>query len=475
MKKIFLAIIIPAILVIGLSTHHCNAKPSVEKPLCKILVSENGESSFFQAACNTLDKTFATFKSTISNFVEKARSPWVRLLFTFLLGILMSLTPCIYPMVPITVGILQTTASKSLARNFFLALAYTTGIATTFAVLGLLAAMGSTQFGALLGNVWFVLFLVLFLGYMALTMLGIVELHVPRFMQSSNETTVNGSLISAFIFGAISGTVASPCLSPGLILLLGIVATIGSKLSGFLLLFVFGIGLGIPLLIIGTFSNALQLMPRAGFWMVEVKKLFGIMLLSMCFYYLVPIVPLTVLLILIGCTMIAVGMFYLTESRNKLISKWVRGYRIIIGFLLITGAFLPFLNAYRSYLQSAEKNMFLETRESYLEARTFAQEEHHLLIIDFGADWCSSCKAIAKNIIGNKKVRSLLRNITFVNIDGTDTSNSVNNALHKKFDVKGYPTLLLIDPTDERVIARWGSEVAAMTPEEFSELVRSYA
>ena len=131
----------------------------------------------------------------ISHLVEKTNSPLLRIITIFILGLLMSLTPCIYPMIPITVGILQTTSQKSLFNNFLLAGSYTLGIATTFACLGLLAAFGGAHFGSIMGNVYFVLFLVAFLAYLAFSMLGFYDMYTPRFMQAQGSHKVNGSYL----------------------------------------------------------------------------------------------------------------------------------------------------------------------------------------------------------------------------------------------------------------------------------------
>ena len=109
------------------------------------------------------------------------------------------------------------------------------------------------------------------MAYLALSMFGFYDMYVPNILQTKNNVNHKGSLFSAFVFGAISGSIASPCLSPGLALLLTIVATLGNNLLGFLLLFSFGIGLSIPLLIIGTFSSSINILPQAGMWMIEVK------------------------------------------------------------------------------------------------------------------------------------------------------------------------------------------------------------
>lgn len=422
---------------------------------------------------NIVENKVAQFKQWISGLVEHTNSTGMRLFFVFILGILMSLTPCIYPMIPVTVGILQTTASQSLARNFALALSYTIGIATTFAVLGLLAATGSTQFGQLMGNPWFIMFLVLFLGYLAFSMFGFYDMYTPRFMQGGDQKAVNGSFLSAFLFGAISGSVASPCLSPGLLLLLSIVATLGSTLLGFIYLFIFGLGLGFPLLIIGTFSNSMNIMPRAGFWMIEVKKLFGFMLLSMCFFYLSNILPWYLLLWMIGITLAASAFMYLftIESYHSTGMRW---FKYITGTVLLFSAFLLFFNAYKASVTTTESLESIHWKTNYEQAKEQGKQEQKLLLLDFGASWCSSCKEIEHKILHKQEVAQSLDNVLLTKIDCTNPSAEHCASVIDHFGVKGFPTIILIDPTTEKALAQWGGELIDLTPQEFINLVKDY-
>lgn len=184
-------------------------------------------SSFISLFCILLSTTLhadASWASYISTLVQTTESTSLRLILVAALGMLLSLTPCIYPMIPITVGILQSQGSRSIARNFCLALSYTMGIASTFALLGLLAAYTGLLFGSFMTKPLVIIPLVALLVYLAGSMMGFYEMYTPRLLQNGSSSG-GGSLVSAFLFGAASGTVASPCLSPGLILLLTIVTS----------------------------------------------------------------------------------------------------------------------------------------------------------------------------------------------------------------------------------------------------------
>ncbi len=421
---------------------------------------------------DTLQSSFTWLKINISTLVEKTESPFLRIILVFILGLLMSLTPCIYPMIPITVGILQTSSSSSLGKNFLLALSYTLGIACTFALLGLLAAFGSTQFGMLLGNPFFVILLVFFLGYLALSMLGLYDMYIPRFLQPKNHTVQRGSYLSAFIFGALSGSVASPCLSPGLLLLLSIVATVGSKIMGFIWLFMFGLGLGLPLLIIGTFSSSLQLMPQAGLWMIEIKRFFGIMLLSMCFYYLNNILDWHYLLILATLTTALCGIFYFI-SIEPFDSKPVKRFKELLGTLLIIGGCCIGFFAYKASQHAQEHPQeILCWITSYDIARNKAVAENKRLLLDFTASWCTACKAIEKKILHAPEIMKALDTVILVKIDCSNPTAECCADIQKKFSILGYPTLLLVNPENETVLYRWGSELLDIPLLELAELLK---
>ena len=230
------------------------------------------------------------------------------LLLAFLIGIVTSFTPCIYPMIPITMGILQSQASTSLWRNFLLSTTYVTGIATVYATLGYFAATTTLILGQWLANPIFIGFLVLLFLYLAFSMFGFYEIYMPGFMQQRGTgIKVKGSFFYTFLFGAISGTAASPCLTPALALLLGFVAKRGNPLIGFATLFSFAFGMGLLLIVVGTFSTSLTALPRAGAWMDEIKKFFGFLLIGVSVYFVQPFIEPTVATILYA--LLAIIMF----------------------------------------------------------------------------------------------------------------------------------------------------------------------
>ncbi len=229
--------------------------------------------------------------SLLAQVAAHPTAPLYLLAVAFLAGVLVSFTPCIYPMIPITAGILQSQASKSLFYNFLSSLSYVIGIATVYALLGYLSAKTSVMFGSWLGAPWFLVIMISFFLYLAFSMFGFYELYIPRFLLRQSNASGQGSLLHMFTLGIFSGTVASPCLTPALAMLLGIVAKQGSPLVGLMTLFSFALGMGVLLIIVGTFSSTLTMLPQAGSWMEEVKKLFGFLMVSVCVYFLHTFLP----------------------------------------------------------------------------------------------------------------------------------------------------------------------------------------
>ncbi len=413
-----------------------------------------------------------SWSETISQLIESTKSLPLRLLLVFLLGVLLSFTPCIYPMIPITVGILHSQKTSSFWGNLTRASSYTLGLATTFAVLGMIASYTGPLYGKLLMNPISVLIIVGFLAYLALSMLGFYEMYIPRFLQpKSHDSSGGGSLLSAFLFGTASGTIASPCVSPGLILLLSIAATLGSALLGFAMLFVFGLGLSTPLLLIGTFSSSLSLLPQAGMWMVEIKKLFGLLLFGVCFYYLANLVSWPVLMVLVALFMFVIGIFYLAQPTRYLSPFWkkVNG---LMGFALIIGAFLAGAESYQSFISGTVHDEFWFT--DYDLARAKAQKEHKKLFIDFWARYCSICKKINTTVLVDENVKIALSNYIPLKIDGTDESTSSYQSLKNTFNIVGFPAFLIVDPFTEKIEMRWSSELYSMPREKFVEQLLNY-
>ena len=209
----------------------------------------------------------------------------------FLAGVLTSLTPCVYPMIPITAAIVggqSVAAPASRGRTALLTLTYVAGLATVYAGLGVLAGMTGTIFGTVSANPWLYFAMANVLILAALAMVDVIPLRLPASLQQRAATAGTAGRVSgAFVMGAMSGLVAAPCSAPVMAAVLTWVSTTRSGGLGFLYLLAFSLGMCALLVVVGLSSGALARLPRAGRWMLTVKKLFALLMLGVAEYYLV--------------------------------------------------------------------------------------------------------------------------------------------------------------------------------------------
>jgi cytochrome c-type biogenesis protein len=219
-------------------------------------------------------------------------SPLTAVPLVFLAGVLTSLTPCIYPMIPITAAIVggQTVGGEAPPRWRTLALtfAYVLGLATVYSILGLIAGLTGTMFGTVSTNPWLYFAMANLLLFAALAMLDVIPIRVPSFiMQRAATAGTGGRAAGAFVMGSMSGLVAAPCGAPVMLAVLSWVTTTGSAALGFVYLFVFSVGMCALLVGVGLTSGFVSQLPRAGVWMVWVKRLFAFVMLGVAEYYLI--------------------------------------------------------------------------------------------------------------------------------------------------------------------------------------------
>jgi len=215
--------------------------------------------------------------------------PLIALVTLFGAGLVTSLTPCIYPMIPITAGILSGTSAgqPSRARTVKLTLAYVTGLALFYAILGLFAGLSGSLFGTVSASPWARFAIGNLLLVFALAMFDVIPVSAPQRLMRWAAGLGGGSYPAVFLLGATSGVVAAPCGAPAFAAVLTWVATTRSGVLGFVYLFVFSLGMTALLVVVGLFSGSVTALPRAGSWMVWVKKLSGVVLLGMAEYYFI--------------------------------------------------------------------------------------------------------------------------------------------------------------------------------------------
>ena len=214
-------------------------------------------------------------------------SPLAAIGAAFVGGILASLAPCVYPMIPIVSAYVgsRSAGEKTRGRSFLLSLGYVVGMAAVYSLLGMIAALTGSFFGRISTSPWALLIVANILILFALNILEVIPF--PAWFSGRSMEPAVGGIIGAFLVGAASGLVASPCTSPVLFGLLAFVATTRSVLYGGALLFAFSMGMGILLIVVGTFSGLAAALPKPGSWMVSVKKVLGLLMLGLAEYYLI--------------------------------------------------------------------------------------------------------------------------------------------------------------------------------------------
>jgi thiol:disulfide interchange protein DsbD len=214
-------------------------------------------------------------------------SPALAYLAVYLGGLLVSFTPCVYPVIPITVAFIGGQSGGSRMRGFALSIAYVLGMSLTYAALGSIAALTGTFFGQIQTSPWTYFLVANICILLGLSMLDVFALPLPGFVTGLQPAKARTGLGGAFIVGAASGLVVGPCTAPALGVLITYVATRQNIAYGVSLMFVFALGVGTLLIVLGTFSGLLASMPKAGAWMVRIKKLFGWMLIAVGEYFLI--------------------------------------------------------------------------------------------------------------------------------------------------------------------------------------------
>jgi thiol:disulfide interchange protein DsbD len=394
-----------------------------------------------------IEKTFSLFKS----FDELIRSSLLlAFLSVFVAGILTSFTPCIFPMLPITISILGYHADKnSRFKNFSRSLAYVLGIALTYSTLGVIAALTGSLFGSMLTNKYVLVGLVLLFFAMALSMWGAYEIQAPAFIRNRLGTGKSHGLGGAFIMGLVAGVVASPCVGPVLVSILTYVSTTKNAVLGFSLLFTFAMGLGLIFIIIGLFSSALKLLPKSGIWMEAIKFVLGAGMWGAALYYSQFIFDTRwwVALIAVSFAGLSIwkGAFYF-KNKQYILRSFLLAVFVFSSAVFIVSIFKPeyiHSNLYKD-VPSAKNSSTLNWAAYSEEALIQAQKEQKPILLDFFAEWCGACHELAAKTFSTEEFHELSKQFLLVKFDATEDNEQIRAVL-KKYDVKGLPTVIFIN------------------------------
>jgi thiol:disulfide interchange protein DsbD len=390
-----------------------------------------------------------------------AKGSWIALLIVFIAGFLTSFTPCVYPMIPITIGFI-TGASRGRVSGFIISLFFVLGIAIVYSTLGLIAALSGGIFGSALQSAPVLLVIAAVFLAMGASMLGAFNLTLPSGFQTKLQSRRRGGWIGAVMMGGITGLVASPCVGPVLVVLLTWVAQVGRPLYGFTLLFVFAVGLGVLFMILGSFVGALKSLPRAGAWMDTVKHYFGWIFLGLAVFYLRTVIgP--------NGTTIATGILYilfathigaftsLTADAGKG-AHWRKGIGVVVAVLGVAAMLHGLMSHYGWRNMSPAGNAAVERsvgsgvgwRADESVALADARETGRPVLIDFTAEWCGACHELDKLTWSDPAVSGTLAGFVALRLDMTRKSPETE-AIRSRWKVSGLPTVIVLDRSGNEV------------------------
>ncbi|MFO0666079.1 MAG: cytochrome c biogenesis protein CcdA [Polyangiaceae bacterium] len=381
----------------------------------------------------------------------------------YLGGLVASLTPCVWPMIPITVSIFGATESKSRMRGAGLSATYVLGIATLFTPLGIVAAFTGKGMGAALANPYVVAVIALVFLALAASMFGAFELALPASLTNRVSNVGGVGFGGAFVLGLVLGLIAAPCTGPFLTGLLIWIANSKNVLIGGVAMFSFALGLGTPFFAAGTFALNL---PRGGAWMMGIKWGSGVVLAYMGFKYLrdrwpeifrgfiSPSTLMLVIFIAIAVVGLGLGIVHILAERRKSpiahLSKPMKLASIVpavLGLYLTLSWFdvprasiVPDANA--AGLPPAPQMTWEKSEEKGL-AQALAEKKP--VLVDFGASWCTACKELEHETWPDAAVRREATRFVTITIDATDDDDKKIQDLKKKYKVVGLPTVVLLD------------------------------
>jgi thiol:disulfide interchange protein DsbD len=380
----------------------------------------------------------------------------------FVGGVATSLTPCVYPLIPITVSIFG--ARKAGSRRHAMALSglYVLGIAAMYSALGVGAALTGKAFGSAMQNPWAIGAVALVLAAMAASMFGAFELRLPSAWQARVSHVGGAGHAGAFGMGLVSGLIAAPCTGPVLAAALAFVAAQGSVAFGFGIMFVYALGMGLLFFLIGAFAISL---PKSGPWMDTVKSLFGVALLAAAGVFLKDAFPgLKPLFSAAGwaafaAAAVAAAGVLLGALHGDFSGGSPRAAKGL-GVVLLVGAIVYAAGAAGARERARATDGGLAWLSDEAEALALAAREGRPVILDFWADWCVACKELDRIAWADPRVREEAGRFVAVKLDGSEGSEAFQR-MTEKYGIVGMPTVVFIDPRGREVPGRITAAIGA--------------
>jgi thiol:disulfide interchange protein DsbD len=375
---------------------------------------------------------------------------------SFLAGLALALTPCVYPMIPITVSVIGATATESRLSGLGRSLVYVLGISLMYAVLGLVAAATGRAFGTLLQHpaVYIGLAVIFVLLAGAMFDLFSIELFSTSANRLQQKVRGRAGLIGIMALGMLSGVALTPCSAPVIIAAMGYVLKTSNLAMGFLIFFSIAWGMGTPLVILGTFSGMISSMPKSGGWQETVKHVFGFGLIGAAVYFLgqsgllgtfwFDMVVAAFLLV----TSVFAGAF---DHLDPSSTWWPRACKAV-GLILLASAVVifvePFLESSPAALQPEET---IQWRDSLDQARDVAREQGQPLMIYFWQEYCPACRKLENSVFPHPSVLQASEELVCVKFDGTESKSPDVEPVLNRYEIRGFPTIVFVTPEGEMI------------------------
>jgi thiol:disulfide interchange protein DsbD len=408
----------------------------------------------------SIDDSTASEQHQLADML-KQDSLLLTLLAFFVGGLLLSFTPCVFPMYPILTGIIvgagkELTTKKAFTLSFF----YVQGMAVTYTLLGIVVALAGAQFQAMFQHPIVLVALSALFIFLSLSMFGVFNLALPASWQNKLNNISNkqkgGSIAGVVMMGVISGLVASPCTTAPLTGALLYISQTGDVVLGASALYALSLGMGLPLLILG--SSGGKLLPKAGAWMNIIKNIFGLLLLAVPIFLLERFIPAIASQVLWALLLLGAAGYFYVANQNSAIDKpkgFAFGLRSVLIFLMM---FVGANMVYQLAMPNDKHTAVTEDSQSQIQhfkqvanltelqtAVAQANSQGKTVMLDLYADWCIACKEFEQYTFPDEKVQSALANSVLLQIDLTETGSDQNIELMEHFDVFGLPSILFFD------------------------------
>jgi len=358
-------------------------------------------------------------------------------------GVLTSLTPCVYPLIPITVSVFGARQARTRGQAAGLSGLYVLGIAVTYSALGVGAALTGRAFGGAMQSPWVLGSVALLFAAMALSMFGLFELELPTSLQARLARAGGAGPAGALVMGLVAGLIAAPCTGPVLAAALTYVATRGSVAFGVGIMFAYALGMGLLFFLIGAFSIAL---PKSGRWLETVKAVFGVALLALAVLYLKDAFPSLRVAItrsgpvaLIAAPLAALGVLFGALQGGFSGPRLERALKTI-GIALVVGSLVTAAAA----RQAPAGGAAIAWLHDEPQALALARSEGRPVIVDFWADWCTACNELDHTAWSDPEVQAAASRFVTLKVDGSTESPAFLAAM-EKYQVVGMPTVILLD------------------------------